>query len=285
MRPHYVEKFWQAYLGRAYSLWSLLQSDNRQNKSNWTPAKKYRYKYLARSLRCGFATVHGGLRPCNCFEKAKEQGAPFTACCGHYHPVQWDHQTAEGARQCLHWNPGLLEQLYEEGLLAIEVRVTPKRPNSHELWLQVWTLLPILTPKQVTTLSEAHQLEHERWLEHIARQAGFGVEAWESLAAPTLVAGMAGYDQGRTLFEAYRPNPLSDTWGPNSNGKTVASRSLLDTCDTNRKAIGHMWTQQIFFCLPVGHMLPAGCPNRASVSTSAEPAGARSAPGASVSGG
>jgi hypothetical protein len=129
----------------------------------------------------------------------------------------------------------------------------------------VWTLLPILTPKQVTTLSEAHQLEHERWLEHIARQAGFGVEAWESLAAPTLVAGMAGYDQGRTLFEAYRPNPLSDTWGPNSNGKTVASRSLLDTCDTNSTKNETVGGSLLDTCgpnsiekkpevIPVGHM-------------------------------
>jgi len=56
MRPLYVEKFWQAYLGRAYSLWSFIQSDNKQNKSPWTRPKQYRYKYLARPLRCGFAT-------------------------------------------------------------------------------------------------------------------------------------------------------------------------------------------------------------------------------------
>lgn len=81
----------------------------------------------------------------------------------------------------------------------------------------------------------------------IARQAGFGVEAWESLAAPTLVPGMAGYDQGRTLFETYRPNPLSDTCGPDSNRKTVASGSLLDTCDTNS-------TEKKPEVIPVGHM-------------------------------
>ena len=57
MRAHYIEKFWQAYLGRAYSLWSLIQADNRQNKFHWTRAKKYRYRYLARSLGCAPSTI------------------------------------------------------------------------------------------------------------------------------------------------------------------------------------------------------------------------------------
>lgn len=206
---NYTAKFWGSYLGRAYSLWSLLLTDNRQNKVSWTRDKKYRYKYLSRALGTSPATISGGLRPCACYEKARLQGKPLTQCCGRYTRVKWEHQTAGGTCQCLHWNRGLLEILYDEGLLAVELREAPDRPNSHVLRLQAWMLLPILTPKQVLTLSDAFQLEHERWLETIARQAGFDIPEWEAITEPTLVPWMAGYDEGRMLIEPYHPNPLT----------------------------------------------------------------------------
>ena len=51
-------------------------------------------------------------------------------------------------------------------------------------------------------------MEHERWLEQIARQADFEVEDWEALTAQTLVTKMPDYETGRALFDVYRPNPL-----------------------------------------------------------------------------
>jgi hypothetical protein len=208
MRSLYVEKFWQAYLGRAYSLWSFIQSDNRQNQSAWTAPKKYRIKYLARSLGCGFATIRGGLRPCDAYEKSKLQGDPFSACCGRYAPVDWDYQTTRGEQQCMHWNSGLLERLYEEGLLAVELKAAPGRPNAHQMRLQVWTLLPFLTPYQVSFLSDTHQTEHTYWLEKIALKAEIDVSNWETITAQTLAPLMQGYNEGRALFDVYQPNPL-----------------------------------------------------------------------------
>ena len=208
-RPHYAEKFWQAYLGRAYSLWSLLLADNRQNRTIWTKPKKYRYKYLARALGCGPATISGGRRPCFCYENARLRGQPLTECCGRYHPVEFGHLTGEGVTQCLHWNRGLIEILYGEGLLAVELQKSPNQPNSHVLLLQTWMILPVLTPKQVSTLSDAMQLEHEGWLENIARQAGFDVSAWEGITEPTLVPRMAGREEGRVLVGDYSPSTLT----------------------------------------------------------------------------
>lgn len=208
MRPLYAEKFWQAYLGRAYSLWSLIQADNRQNKQFWTRPKKYRYKYLARSLGCGFTTIKGGLRPCDRHEKSKMQGEPFSECCGRYRPVDWGYRTADGNHQCMHWNPGLMEKLYHAGLLAIEEKGEADKPRSHILHLQVWTMLPLLTPHQVEKLSDAHQKEHEYWLERVGTQAGFSVSDWESLGAKSLLPLLPDYHSGRELFDVYQPNPL-----------------------------------------------------------------------------
>ena len=53
--------------------------------------------------------------------------------------------------------------------------------------------------KRVPAQGKVHSevLEHEGWLENIARQAGFDVSAWEGITEPTLVPRMAGREEGR----------------------------------------------------------------------------------------
>lgn len=219
----YCAQFWRAYLSRlnpkCYSLWEFLQVADTRNVSasaftHWTPVKKYRVRALARTLGCAPATISGGFRQCPVFNAALAEGRVLDSCCGNYQPVRMK-VSRYGNPQCLHWVSGAFEQLYQAGLLAITVTGDAPRSTFHHL--QVWRLLPLLTPYQVQQLHEVEQEAHERWLEKHAHKGGFRVDAWSAIVEPSLVPLMSGYDEGRSLYDVYQPNPLLDTMESNNS--------------------------------------------------------------------
>lgn len=203
--PDYVFQFWMLYLNRvkpkAFDLWCRILSDDKRNINDpsfthWTPVRKYSLRALARTVGTqSLITVAGGPRSCWLNEQTKHaSGAPLEGCCGRYQQTKW-HQTANGTIRCLHWQKGLLEMLYEEGLLAIAiVKPPPGKPRSHELRLQAWRNLPLLTPAQVSKLNELDQLRHAQWLERYGHHQGIDLARWEGLTdADSLVPFLPDY--------------------------------------------------------------------------------------------
>jgi len=232
---HYANIFWRRYLGRAFDLWLYLQSkpmSRHHLAQGWTPSKKFRFRELARALKASVNSIKGAEENCYYLRLAADLGQPFSDCCGRFQEVRWEpalRQAQDEAPRCMHWRTGWLEILFAEKLLAVEEIKSPDKPRSHSLKLQVWRILPLLTPWQVGHLSEVEQERHDRWVErygHLA-QPPVSLEAWEAETAPTLVPLMTSppYDLGRTNFDVYQPNTLKasyciheDAIGPGSNG-------------------------------------------------------------------
>lgn len=206
MASDYAAKFWQPLLGsRAYALWLYVQAENKE-ASLWTRPRRFSIRRLSRTLRIGTASITGGLRPCHLAEKQKLLGEPLRACCDRYQPTAWDYETRAGEKQCLHWNPGALEELYNAHLLGIRIE-EGDNPRAHKMQLQVWTVLPLITPGQAAQLSEVDQLHHDRWLERYGHLAKIEPGRWSQIAGPSLVPLMAGH-ANYELTDPYQPNPL-----------------------------------------------------------------------------
>lgn len=238
--PDYAFQFWMLYLNgikpKAFDLWCRILSDDKRNIHDpnftyWTPPKKYSLRALARVVgTTSVITVSGGPRSCWFNEQAKKaSGASLPACCGRYQPAKW-HQTANETIRCLHWQTGLLEVLYQEGLIALNVvKPPPGKPRSHEIWLQVWRNIPLLTPLQVSQLNEIDQVRHAQWLERYGHYQHIDLARWEQLTdARSLVRLLPDYDlqpancptcrngcaagcscrchHSRRLWGAYQPN-------------------------------------------------------------------------------
>lgn len=60
---------------------------------------------------------------------------------------------------CQHWKLGLLEILRQEGLAAVELNPGERKPA-----LQIWRLLPIITPQQYARLGSQLQSDYDIWL-------------------------------------------------------------------------------------------------------------------------
>jgi hypothetical protein len=206
MASDYAAKFWQPLLGsRAYALWLYVQAENKE-PGLWTRPRRFSARALARTLRVGLRSITGGLRPCHLAEMQALVGEPLAACCDRYRPAAWGYETRGGEKQCMHWNPGALEELYQARLLGIRIE-QGDHPRARKMHLQVWTLLPLLTPAQLDELSDLDQLEHDRWLERYGHLSNIDQARWERLTIPSLVPLMAGH-AGRELTDAYQPNPL-----------------------------------------------------------------------------
>jgi len=217
---HYAAYFWQAYLGQAYALWKRLEAelripvkvrDIRQTDHRWSPPLRFYYRQLARMIgKRHPRIISGGEIECWQSMRARREGQPLAGCCGRaaFQPSRSGRDRA-GQPKCLHWKMGHLERLYREHLVAIEEKKGSRKAN--HLRVQIWRLLPILTPSQVGQLNEALQAEHERWLEGRSGRPALGTvlgisrSEWEQIEAPSLVPLMSGYEAGRVLRGTYRP--------------------------------------------------------------------------------
>lgn len=139
--PDYAFQFWMLYLNnikpKTFDLWFRIISDDKRNVNEphftyWTPVKQYSLKALGRAVgTLSTITVTGGPRSCWFNEQAKKlTGHPLLECCSKYQPVKW-HQTEHGTVCCQHWQTGLLEVLYQEGLIAIEIIKPPPASHGH----------------------------------------------------------------------------------------------------------------------------------------------------------
>jgi hypothetical protein len=227
MTPDYAHHYWRAYLGRAFELWELLVSrdkrDVRQMRQGtlpyWTPPRLYRYRGLARILGCARNSLTGRLQACWLYEgqkaaaRVRGEALPPLACCGRFEGSR-PCPGPSGEPRCVYWREGALERLCREGLVAVERISHPGSPRAHELRLQVWRLLPVLTPHQVACFkNEAERDSHRQWLERYSHLAGFDLQGWEQFEAPSLIPHLPGYTWGRQLFQAYRNNPFAEVVG------------------------------------------------------------------------
>lgn len=220
--PDYFTQFWQAYLNtlnrKAYSIWLTIASYDKRNTSAanfndwWTPPKRFGLKELARIVGGGYQTLTGRLLFCQASLKAIEDGEPLKKCCGRKNPNRWVEITTKAgatANACQYWYPGALEILYRENLIGVEITKN-KHPRAHRMRLQVWRMLPLLTPHQVERLSQVHQIRHEQWINRYSDQAGFSMADWEQITERRLVKTLPGFNQ-KTLRLPYQPNPLAQT--------------------------------------------------------------------------
>ena len=202
----YWLQFWMLFLNKikpgAFDVWSRVVSDDKRNINDegfthWTPPRKYTFKELGRVVGTkSLVSVRGGPRSCWANEKNKaETGVALAACCQKYSPTRW-HETANHTIRCEHWQTGILEVLYREGLIAVEIiKPPPGKPRSHEMRIQAWRNLPLLTPRQVSQLSEWDQLRHNQWLERYGHHQGIDLACWEQLTdAYSLVFFLPEYD-------------------------------------------------------------------------------------------
>ncbi len=208
----YWSRFWRVYLNQmnnqAYSLWEFLQHPDMSDQTQapyWTPARKYNARPLARQLHCSPVMLTGGFRQCSVFDAALDEGQELTDCCRLHQPSEM-RTNKYYQPQCRYWRTGAFEILYQEGLLAINVTGQTSKSKKHHL--QVWRILPLLTPWQVERLPEADQEIHNGWL---TTQAGKGLvnEAWwYEYTGRRMVEHMAERETGRHVQGHYRPNPL-----------------------------------------------------------------------------
>jgi hypothetical protein len=204
--PDYAFQFWMLYLNnikpKTFDLWFRIISDDKRNVAqphftHWTPVKQYSLKALGRAVGTqSTITVTGGPRSCWFNEQAKKlTGQPLPACCGKYQPARW-HETENGTWHCRHWQTGLLEVFYQEGLIAIEIiKPPPGKPRAHQTRLQAWSNIPLLTPQQVSQLSEMDQLRHAQWIERYGHLQGIDLARWEQLTdGRSLIPFLPDYD-------------------------------------------------------------------------------------------
>jgi len=232
----YWSQFWRAYLNRqntrAYSLWEYLQvSDKRPagKPPHWTPVRKYQARPLSRVLGCAPASITGGFRQCSIFNRAIEMGEQLDECCGYHTPAELCDTRTTGQPQCRFWDTGAFEVLYQEGLLAI--RITGASPRNTHYHLQVWRLLPLLTPSQVENLHEVERAKHDAWLEIQESKNFLDKRAWQQFQEKRMVGLMADRDRGRDIFDRYQPNPLLDSMESNNE----PSQPRLDSMESNNE--------------------------------------------------
>jgi hypothetical protein len=222
--PDYTLHYWRMYLGRAFDLWQLLVSKDKRDVKlmrqgelpYWTPPQRYSYRLLAHVLNCARMTLTGRFIPCAVYEREKSQAKARgeainpAACCGR-HPFCQVRLNQHQEPERIYWVEGLLERLYREGLVAVQQVIRLGKPRSYELRLQVWRLLPVLTPSQIAYFKyELDHVYHRQWLERYGHLCGFNLANWEQIQLETLVPYLPGYDRGRVLFDSYCNNPLAE---------------------------------------------------------------------------
>jgi hypothetical protein len=224
--PHLYTRYWMPLLGPAYDLWLSLTGDDKRNlraiaPDFWTPARRYSYKELAARLnqqnpRC----IYGYADECHRSRQRRlVEQRPLTApadCCRN---ARWSHlrqrSLPEGGYLCEHWVPGRLEVLHRHGL----VRVQLAGPTSRKPSLQLWRLLPPLTPHQVKSyLTPSLQNDYQRFISEYGHLFRLDLARWQQLTVPSLLpllpkyqaAGSDNFEQRQnrqTFLAEAAPNP------------------------------------------------------------------------------
>jgi len=199
---HHTTYFWMPLLGPAFFLWKLLESnDPRSLKAigpdYWSLPKKYSYTELATKLnRCHSRYISGDALECEQSRLARKLGQPLKGegdCCSSptYELLRLKPHPKRQGLICQHWKLGLLEILRQEGLAAVELNPGERKPA-----IQIWRMLPIITPQQYARLSSQLQSDYDIWLEQYGHL--FDVpdrQTWQSISEPSLVPLLPGYDQ------------------------------------------------------------------------------------------
>jgi len=127
----YWARFWQAYLGQAYSLWVLVRSAG-PGKDGWSRLQLYDFGELADRLKVKPVELLGGS-----VDKERKSG--------------------------------ILTRLHQEQLLVMKT-LESSRTVPDLVLLAVIYNLPLLAPVQVGQLSEMDQAAHQAWVEaHLSR--------------------------------------------------------------------------------------------------------------------
>jgi len=199
---HHTTYFWMPLLGPAFFLWKLLESEDPRSLKSirpnyWALPKKYSYTELAAKLnRCHGRYISGDALECEQSRLARKMGQPVTGeggCCGSptYDLLRLKPHPKGQGLICQHWKLGLLEILRQEGLAAVELNPGERKPT-----IQVWRVLPIISPRQYAHLSSQIQSDYDIWLEQYGHL--FEIpdrQTWQSISEPSLVPLLPGYDQ------------------------------------------------------------------------------------------
>ncbi|GAB4423982.1 MAG: hypothetical protein Kow0031_02750 [Anaerolineae bacterium] len=199
--PHLYTHFWLPLLGPAFDLWLSLTADDKRSlkaiaPNCWTPARSYTFRELAARLnqqnpRC----VYGYADECHHSRQRRLASQPLTETADCCRNRKWAHirrqSLPEGGYLCQHWVEGRLEALERLGL----ARVHLAQPTSRKPRVQIWRLLPPLTPAQAGRLTPHRRRDFEQWLTDYGHTLGLTPERWQRMTAPSLLPLMPGYDR------------------------------------------------------------------------------------------
>ena len=189
-------------LGPAFFLWKLLESNNPRSlkaigPNYWSLPKKYSYTELATKLnRRHSRYISGDTLECEQSRLVRKTGQPLKCqedCCGSptYDLLRLKPHPKGQGLICQHWKLGLLEILRQEGLAAVELNPEERKPT-----IQIWRMLPIITPQQYARLSSQLQSDYDDGLDHYGHL--FDIhdrQSWQAISEPSLAPLMPGYDQ------------------------------------------------------------------------------------------
>lgn len=199
--PHAYAYFWGALLGPAFNAWLLLLADDKSKLTKnpatwWSQPRDYSFEKLTQRLnRRHPRYVAGGEIECTRSRDRRRAGDPLRHpedCCG---GPGYDHlrfkQHSKAGLICAHWSAGQLEILDRWQLVAIEIN------DGYKCRLQVWRLLPYLTPHQVGLLHPTIGEEYEGWLrEYGARlDPPLGYPTWQAASEKNIVPLLPTHDQ------------------------------------------------------------------------------------------
>jgi hypothetical protein len=211
MLHNYAVTYWASYLGEAFILWKKLEIEDKRYLRDfahnyWTPPTRQRYTGLAQSLnKVHPRSVSGGVVECWHSIRTRQAG-DHLECCHNpdYAPVKTVTDSA-GCGRCLHWQTGALEILHREGLAVVE-EINAESPRAHLLKIQIWRMLPIMTPIQIRGLHAQIQAEHSRWIAQFGRLFNLeSVEQWEKITERSLVNLMPGWGD-HELTDNFNPS-------------------------------------------------------------------------------
>lgn len=218
---NYDNQFWPIFLlTKAYHLKRRLEDywleehskpeerDLNNPANHWTPPFRVTYRQMAGWLGVEkLAVVQGGENECYHSRSANLRREPLHKCCGKYTHHDW-RETQPGCFQCFYWRSGLLQRLYDLGLLAIQIHKLGDHPRNHRIYVQVWRVLPFLTPLQVSTLPLPVQQDHKSWLKNFGHHFNLPYSQWESWTYPNHTPLLHGYKDGLKLHGQPEPNPF-----------------------------------------------------------------------------
>ena len=212
---HYVTRFWLPYLKPAvFAIWKAIESTDTRpvtdTANRWTRPREYKYRRLTEMIGASARrTVSGAKRECNISLKARLQDQSILADCAQCpHHIHLRELDADHVSRCKYWQPGALEILFKEKLLALETTKLTPSENSRIFRLSVYRVLPLLTPYQVQFLPKYIQRDHENWLKTYQKTLRITLHDWENIEERTLVSAQSGYYSHKPLDGYYQFNRI-----------------------------------------------------------------------------